>query len=248
MKNESEVTNPTSSAPEPLESLAPREGWIALHLFYQIDRVQWTLFSEEEKLELKTNLTRLAQEIRAMPNTQLLLCSVVSPKADLAVLLLTPDLHDANAFEKRFGGSLGAEILTPVYSYLSLTANNDLSPNNPNPKLPDSPVVGFYSLTCRRGENTNWYSLTEDARSELLKDHAIAQTPWDNSVSRLVTASTGLDDGEWAVTLFAHDILDLKEFTHQTRYDDFSAQYVDFGEFYVGIQLPLDELFRRLDL
>jgi hypothetical protein len=27
-----------------------------------------------------------------------------------------------------------------------------------------------------------------------------------------------------------------------------SAEYADFGEFYIGIQLPVDELFRRLQL
>jgi hypothetical protein len=32
------------------------------------------------------------------------------------------------------------------------------------------------------------------------------------------------------------------------RFDEVSAAYADFGEFYIGIQLPLDELFRRLQL
>ena len=27
-----------------------------------------------------------------------------------------------------------------------------------------------------------------------------------------------------------------------------SAEYADFGEFYIALQLPLDELFRRLQL
>ena len=32
------------------------------------------------------------------------------------------------------------------------------------------------------------------------------------------------------------------------RFDAVSADYADFGEFYVGMQLPLDELFGRLQL
>jgi chlorite dismutase len=32
------------------------------------------------------------------------------------------------------------------------------------------------------------------------------------------------------------------------RFDKVSADYADFGEFFVSIQLPLDELFRRLQL
>jgi peroxiredoxin len=32
------------------------------------------------------------------------------------------------------------------------------------------------------------------------------------------------------------------------RFDAVSVDYADFGEFYIGLQLPLDELFRRLQL
>jgi peroxiredoxin len=30
------------------------------------------------------------------------------------------------------------------------------------------------------------------------------------------------------------------------RFDEVSARYADFGEFYVGLQLPLDQVFNRL--
>jgi peroxiredoxin len=32
------------------------------------------------------------------------------------------------------------------------------------------------------------------------------------------------------------------------RFDPVSAEYGDFGEFFIGIQLPLDELFLRLQI
>jgi chlorite dismutase len=32
------------------------------------------------------------------------------------------------------------------------------------------------------------------------------------------------------------------------RFDEVSAQYAEFGEFYVGLQLPVEEIFRRLML
>ncbi len=101
--------------------LIPNEGWHVLHLFYHIDHSQWALLSEEEQRQAKVRLTELIQEIRATPDTQLLTFSIVSPKADLGFMLLTPDLHVANAFEKQLTLSLGPEILTPAYSYFSLT-------------------------------------------------------------------------------------------------------------------------------
>ena len=40
-------------------------------------------------------------------------------------MLITPDLHNANKIEKQLSLSLGADVLTPVYSYLSLTEESE---------------------------------------------------------------------------------------------------------------------------
>ena len=58
-------------------------------------------------------------------STQLLTLSIVTPKADLGFMLITPDLHAANRIEKQLGFSLGADVLLPVYSYLSLTEESE---------------------------------------------------------------------------------------------------------------------------
>src|SRR5213075_918064 len=86
---------------------------------------QWNLLSREEQNAAKTNLSALVQEVRAMESTQLLALSVVTPKADLGFMLITPDLHNANKIEKQLSLSLGADVLTPVYSYLSLTEESE---------------------------------------------------------------------------------------------------------------------------
>src|SRR5436853_3676705 len=106
-------------------ALVPKEGWHCLHLFYRIEYGQWQLLSREEQNAAKTNLASLAQEVRAMESTQLLTISMVTPKADLGFMLITPDLHNANKIEKRLSLSLGADVLTPVYSYLSLTEESE---------------------------------------------------------------------------------------------------------------------------
>jgi len=80
--------------------LTLQEGWHVLHLFYHVDYTQWSLLSDDEQRQSKVRFTELIQEIRATPDTQLLTFSIVSPKADLGFMLLTPDLHVANAFEK----------------------------------------------------------------------------------------------------------------------------------------------------
>src|SRR5437667_12186385 len=60
-----------------------------------------------------------------MESTKLLTLGMVTPKADVGFMLITPDLHDANRIEKRLSLSLGADVLTPVYSYLSLTEESE---------------------------------------------------------------------------------------------------------------------------
>jgi chlorite dismutase len=264
--------------------LIPEQGWHCLHLFYQIEHGQWNLLSRDEQNAAKTNLTRLAQEIRAMESTQLLTLSVVTPKADLGFMLITPDLHDANKIEKQLSLSLGPDVLTPVYSYMSLTEESEYITTEEDyvhsldeetrrdatkleqalaafrdrmkhyrqervyPTLPDWPIVCFYNMNKRRGEHRNWYALPFDERRKLMKGHANVGRQYSGKVKQLITGSTGLDDAEWGVTLFARDTFQIKSIVYEMRFDPVSAEYADFGEFFIGIQLPLDELFRRLQL
>src|SRR6202047_2477145 len=106
-------------------ALVPEGGWHCLHLFYRIEFGQWELLSREEQDAAKTNLASLVQEIRAIDATQLLTLSMVTPKADIGFMLITPDLHNANKIDKQLSLSLGADVLTPVYSYFSLTEESE---------------------------------------------------------------------------------------------------------------------------
>ena len=266
--------------------LIPEQGWHCLHLFYRIDFPQWQLLTADEQRMAKIALSEIVQEIRATEKTQLLTLSVVTPKADLGFMLMTPDLHDANKIEKRISLALGADLLTPVYSYLSLTQESEYTTSEDEyadtlvkdqkidrgsekfdeamksfrermkhyrqervyPTLPDWPVVCFYNMSKRRGEQRNWYALPSDERRNLMKGHATIGRQFAGKVKQLITGSTGLDDAEWGVTLFARDTFQIKAIVYQMRFDAVSAEYGEFGEFFVGIQLPLDELFHRLQL
>src|SRR6202521_5302558 len=267
-------------------ALVPEKGWHCLHLYYRIEYGQWQLLSADEQRAAKVALSTRVQEIRALESTQLLTLSIVTPKADLGFMLITPDLHAANRIEKQLTLALGADVLVPVYSYLSLTEESEyvpteeeyartleteekLKPDSPGfvqamtafhermakyrcervyPTLPDWPVVCFYNMTKRRGEQRNWYALPYDERRKLMKGHRSVGRQYAGKIKQLITGSTGLDDAEWGVTLFARDTFQIKAIVYEMRFDEVSAVYGDFGEFYIGLQLPLDELFRRLQL
>jgi chlorite dismutase len=267
--------------------LVPKEGWHVMHLFYHVDHAQWAIFSDEEKRQAKTRLTELVQEIRATTDTHLLIFSVATPKADLGFMLLTPDLQVANAFEKQISLSLGPEILSPTYSYLSQTESSEYTTTREQyaaetliaeegltedsaeyeaglkafdermahyrkhrlyPVLPDWPVICFYPMSKRRNGGDNWYALDFEARKKLMAGHAKVGRTYSGRILQLITGSTGLDEFEWGVTLLAKDTIDVKSIVYEMRFDEVTARYGEFGDFYIGMQLPLDVLFRRICL
>jgi hydrogen peroxide-dependent heme synthase len=279
--NSANAALPNITPPAPL---LPREGWHALHLFYHVEQGLWSLLSNEEKRKAKQRLNQLILEIRATPSTQLLTFSMMSPKSDIGFMLLTADLHVANAFEKRLTSALGPDVLAPVYSYFSMTewteystkpeeyaakimAEKGFAEGSPElakemetfdqhqkkyyqdrlyPNLPDWPVMCFYPMSKRRNDGNNWYHQEFDTRKKLMAGHATTGRRWSGKIRQLITGSTGLDEYEWGVTLFSHNSSDVKGIVYEMRFDEVSAKYAEFGDFYIGLQLPVDEILRRV--
>ena len=61
-------------------------------------------------------------------------------------------------------------------------------------------------------------------------------------VLNAITGSIGLDDWEWGVDLFADDPLVFKRLIYEMRFDEVSAKYAKFGQFYVGVHMPAEHL------
>ena len=271
---------------EPFPPVLPLEGRHVLHLFFRIEHGVWDLLDNRAKIEAKTAMAELVQDIRATPATQLLTFSVVSPKADIGFMLVTPDLHKADLFAKQLALVLGPDVLHAEYSWLSMTERSEYtmsdeeysasleteeklvkgSPEHEekmaafqarmskylrdrlNPNLPDWPVICFYPMSNRRSPGQNWYALDHAERKKLMAGHARVGRTYSGRVLQLITGSTGLDDMEWAVTLFAKSTSEIKAIVYEMRFDAVSAEYAEFGEFFIGLQMPLDSLFERLDL
>src|SRR5207245_10630344 len=54
------------------------------------------------------------------------------------------------------------------------------------PTLPDWPVVCFYNMSKRRGEQRNWYALPFDERRKLMKGHATVGRQYSGKVKQLI--------------------------------------------------------------
>lgn len=103
------------------------------------------------------------------------------------------------------------------------------------PDLPaDMPYVSFYPMSKRRDASQNWYTLTLDERSLLMHSHGLTGRRYAGRVQQVISGAIGLDKWEWGVTLFARDPLEFKKLVTDMRFDEVSAKYAEFGDFYVG--------------
>ena len=114
------------------------------------------------------------------------------------------------------------------------------------PEMPQHRYVSFYPMDRRRGEAKNWYSLPIEERARQMNEHGLIGRRYAGEVRQIITGSIGFDDWEWGVDLFANDPLVFKKLIYEMRFDEVSAVYALFGQFYLGIRVPAAGLGKLL--
>jgi len=114
------------------------------------------------------------------------------------------------------------------------------------PELPSSRYLCFYPMDRRRGEDKNWYTIPIEERARQMNDHGMVGRRYAGEVRQIITGSIGFDDWEWGVDLFADDPLVFKKLIYEMRFDEVSAVYALFGQFYVGVRCPAAQLGKLL--
>jgi hydrogen peroxide-dependent heme synthase len=110
------------------------------------------------------------------------------------------------------------------------------------PKIPDSRYLCFYPMNRTRGEQKNWYMLPIAERQRQMEEHGMVGRRYAGKVQQIITGSVGYDDWEWGVDLFAPEPLVFKKLIYEMRFDQVSAEYAQFGQFFVGVRLPVADL------
>lgn len=106
------------------------------------------------------------------------------------------------------------------------------------PTFPDRKYICFYPMDRLRGEINNWYSAPIEERQRMMHEHGLVGRRYADEVKQIITGSIGLDDWEWGVDLFADDPLVFKRLIYEMRFDEVSAKYAKFGQFFVGVRVP----------
>jgi hydrogen peroxide-dependent heme synthase len=142
------------------------------------------------------------------------------------------------------GGAVGdADYTAELSRRIRVERDNPHVHKRLYPALPDAmPYVCFYPMSKRRDAQQNWYTLSLDERSRLMHAHGATGRRYAGRVLQIITGAIGFDAWEWGVTLFASDPLDFKKLVSEMRFDEASAKYAEFGEFYVGKLVSPDQL------
>ncbi len=179
---------------------------------------------------------------------QVVTAAILGHKADLVVMALAPDLVPL----RRLQTSLQQAGLDVVDSYVSITEVSEYAKGMPEHMLrarlyPELPPEGldtfcFYPMSKKREAHANWYATPFEERDAMMREHGASGRTFAGRIVQLITGSTGLDDHEWGVTLFARGPEDVKDVVYTLRFDEGSALYGDFGRFYVGYVSPVADL------
>src|SRR5699024_5051567 len=101
-------------------------------------------------------------------------------------------------------------------------------------------------MSRKRDGEDNWYTLEKKNRGRLLYEQSKTGRKYSGKVKQIITGSIGFDDSEWGVTLFAHDAIQLKKVVYEMRFDTATSRYGEFGEFFVGNTLTMEQLEKVL--
>ncbi len=115
-----------------------------------------------------------------------------------------------------------------------------------HPAIPEAKYLCFYPMDRRRGEQSNWYTVSMRDRQRMMHEHGLIGRRYADEVKQIITGSIGLDDWEWGVDLFADDPIVFKKLIYEMRFDEVSAVYALFGGFYIGVRLKLANLHHWL--
>jgi peroxiredoxin len=218
----------------------PSVGLAVLHLFLRVAPLT------------ERDMVLAALESAADGDDQIVTAALLGHKADVAVMALSADQWRLRALQT----ALVAAGLDLVDSYVSMTELSEYAKGIPDemrqarlyPELPPEgkPAFCFYPMSKRRNVGANWYELDYERRKELMYEHGASGRRFAGRVTQLITGSTGLDDYEWGVTLFCEHPDDVKEIVYTMRYDEASAQYGEFGPFFVGMVAPPEVVLDRV--
>jgi hydrogen peroxide-dependent heme synthase len=241
MSDPAVTPNPSTITPvAPVTPVTPSEGVGVLHLFCK----PTPMFDGEAVIA--------AVKAAEAEGAQVVSVATLGHKCDAAFMVIHEDLRQLRALQT----GLQHAGLDVVDSYVSLSEVSEYAKGMPEEMLrvrlhptippPDMPAWCFYPMSKKREGADNWFRLSFDERREMMAEHGQSGRKFAGRIGQYITASAGVDDFEWGVTLFGKHPDDLKAAVYTMRFDQASAIYGIFGTFYTGVVTPIEALVRAI--
>lgn len=115
------------------------------------------------------------------------------------------------------------------------------------PSVPDAKYLCFYPMDRLRAEEKNFYTVPFPERQRMMHEHGMIGRRYADVVKQIISGSIGYDDWEWGVDLFADDPVVFKKLIYEMRFDEVSAVYGLFGQFFIALRLPIPSLSNWLE-
>ena len=240
------------------------EGWFVLHDFHTVDWDAWRDAPERDREAALDDAESFLQHREALARADegdSAVFSITGHKADLMFVHFRESLDELDRIERSFEQTALAEYTEQSHSYVSVVEISGYTvpeyfedPESVDagvkqylegkltPEIPDDTYVSFYPMSKRRQPEQNWYDLPLEERADMMDTHGDLGKEYAGKVSQVIASSVGLDDMEWGVTLFADDLTDIKDIVYEMRFDEVSAKYGAFGDFFVGRRFPPEDL------
>jgi chlorite dismutase len=154
-------------------------------------------------------------------------------------------LYESSRKTYEAASAKGFEAHTPEWNAEianSLARGSDAMKPRLFPSVPDAKYLCFYPMDRKRGEEVNWYTVPFSERQRMMHEHGMIGRRYAEQVKQIISGSIGMDDWEWGVDLFADDPVVFKKLIYEMRFDEVSAVYALFGQFYLGVRLPVERL------
>ncbi|MCU4717472.1 heme-binding protein [Halapricum hydrolyticum] len=234
------------------------EGWYVLHDVRTIDWAAWDEASQRTRDRAIEEGIEFLQSVTAVEDADgggSMVVSMLGHKGDLMIVHMRPTLAGLDELERRFERTALATFTDQIRSFVSVTEASGYSERGREfiegdldddsglarymrsrlyPEIPEKEHVCFYPMDKRRDLEYNWYDLPFEERAEHMDAHGDIGREYAGRVTQMITGAIGMDDWEWGVTLYADDMVDVKDLLYEMRFDPSSSKFAEFGPFWIG--------------
>ena len=238
-------------------------GYAVGHDFRRIDWTAWRTLDDEAREAAVDEAESFLHAAADVEGGGLGCASVMGHRADMLLVVLREDIAALDAFERQFNRLALADVTERTHSAIGVTEASGYTPaarayfdddreadpgirryleTRLRPDLPDAEFVVYYPMSKRRDPDQNWYDLPYAERADHVARHGEIGKEYAGRVTQLITGTIGFTDWEWGVTLFANDMVAVKDLLTDMRYDPSTSKYAEFGPFFVGRQFPPADL------